>query len=143
MVTINKALDNLIDALAGSDVPVTGSKATRVDELASMIEDGTIVIGGGGGGVFTVNITVGDEIVADKTYAEIVAAVAAGDDVFARFATGTVIPLAGYDEESALIHFTLTQVLYDEMLNSDYAIAEDGSITVANTSYDLSSLVVE
>ena len=50
MVTINKALDNLIDALAGSDVPVTGSKATRVDQLAEMIADGEITIGGGGGG---------------------------------------------------------------------------------------------
>lgn len=50
MVTINRAVDHLIDVLAGEDVPVVGSKATRVDQLANMIADGEIVIGGGGGG---------------------------------------------------------------------------------------------
>lgn len=49
MVTINRAVDHLIDVLAGEDVPVVGSKATRVDQLANMIADGEIVIGGGGG----------------------------------------------------------------------------------------------
>lgn len=48
MVTINRAVDHLIDVLAGEDVPVVGSKATRVDQLANMIADGEIVIGGGG-----------------------------------------------------------------------------------------------
>ena len=50
MVTINRAVDHLIDVLAGEDVPVVGSKATRVNQLADMIADGEIVIGGGGGG---------------------------------------------------------------------------------------------
>lgn len=72
MTTKVKALDRLIDAIAGSDVPVAaqtvagtidaladtlaGSDVTftaqdiagRLDELAKMVEDGTIVIGGGG-----------------------------------------------------------------------------------------------
>lgn len=48
MVTINRAVDHLIDVLAGEDVPVVGSKATRVDQLANMIADGEIVLGGGG-----------------------------------------------------------------------------------------------
>ena len=73
MTTKVKALDRLIDAIAGSDVPVAaqtvagtidaladtlaGSDVTftaqdiagRLDELAKMVEDGTISIGGGGG----------------------------------------------------------------------------------------------
>ena len=72
MTTKVKALDRLIDAIAGSDVPVAaqtvagtidaladtlaGSDVTftaqdiagRLDELAKMVEDGTISIGGGG-----------------------------------------------------------------------------------------------
>lgn len=72
MTTKAKALDRLIDAIAGEDVPMTSQTvagrldtladtlagddvtftardvAGRISQLAGMIEDGTIVIGGGG-----------------------------------------------------------------------------------------------
>lgn len=48
--TKTAALDHLIDVLAGENIETRGTVATVIDTLASLIEDGTIVIGGGGGG---------------------------------------------------------------------------------------------
>lgn len=51
MTTKAEALDRLIDAIAGEDVPMTSQTvAGRIEQLAEGIEDGTITIGGGGGG---------------------------------------------------------------------------------------------
>ena len=47
--TVAGRLDTLADTLAGDDVTFTAQDiAGRIDELAGMIEDGTIVVGGGG-----------------------------------------------------------------------------------------------
>lgn len=57
MTTKAKALDRLIDAIAGEDVPMTSQTvAGRLEQLAEGIEDGTISIGGGGGGERAVKI---------------------------------------------------------------------------------------
>ena len=48
MTTKAKALDKLIDAIAGEDVPMTSQTvAGRLEQLAAGIEDGTISVGGG------------------------------------------------------------------------------------------------
>ena len=49
MTTKAKALDRLIDAVAGEDVPMNSQTvAGRLEQLAAGIEDGTISVGGGG-----------------------------------------------------------------------------------------------
>jgi len=49
MKTIPAAVDRLIDALAGEDVQMTAKTTSgRIEQLAQMIEDGDITIGGGG-----------------------------------------------------------------------------------------------
>ena len=53
-----EAIDHLIDALAGRDVVRTsGSVAANIDALATMIEDGTISIGGGGAPILRCHLT--------------------------------------------------------------------------------------
>lgn len=56
MATKAEAIDKLIDVLAGSDVQMHSQDvAGRINQLAESIEDGTITIGGGGGGVSSWN----------------------------------------------------------------------------------------
>ena len=57
MTTKAEALDRLIDAIAGEDVPMTSQTvAGRIDTLADGIADGTIPIGGGGSGTSVVEL---------------------------------------------------------------------------------------
>lgn len=149
MVTINRAIDHLIDVLAGEDVPVVGSKATRVDQLADMIADGEIVIGGGGdSAVFVVNFTDdgGFEPVfsADKTLAEVQAAVEAGKLVIG-LTDGAPYPLIQVDETYVLFgisNFQGPAGVEDTLLYATFSLTAD-AVTYAEVEYDLSSLVAE
>lgn len=49
MPTKAQAIDHLVDVLAGDNVVTTGTTAQRIMQLADLIEDGEISIGGGGG----------------------------------------------------------------------------------------------
>ena len=143
MVTINKALDNLIDALAGSDVPVTGTKATRVDQLAEMISDGEIVIGGGGGNddIFIANFGADGHggYTCDKTFAEILAAFTAGKTILGYY-MGSIMNFLGADAEHGA-GFSFLMMAGDTLTNIMLIVAPDDSITDAQADYDLSSLV--
>lgn len=144
MVTINRAVDHLIDVLAGEDVPVVGSKATRVDQLANMIADGEIVIGGGGdSAVFVVTFTNdGGTITADKTVAEILAAVAAGKATLGVI-TGIVAPCFGADAEHGAA-FVMSNVDGTGTLQqTTFIIAPDDTVSYSESSYDLNSLAGE
>lgn len=144
MVTINRAVDHLIDVLAGEDVPVVGSKATRVDQLANMIADGTIVIGGGGNDdLFVVNLGLGDHgsYTCDKTCAEIAAAAAAGKAILGYYLGGSILFLAADAEHGAA--FQSFQLNSDTLTVTEFIIAPDDSITAEPADYDLSSLVIE
>ena len=79
MTTKTQALDHLTDVLAGQDVKGEQTIAGAIEKLASMIEDGEIVIGGGGGAsTLVVNASYDSDTVTltlDKTYAEIATAI--------------------------------------------------------------------
>ena len=147
MVTINRAVDHLIDVLAGEDVPVVGSKATRVNQLADMIEDGTIVIGGGGGETCKVTFTPNEDYTVwtcDKTLAEVQAAVEAGKLVIG-LDNGLALSLIQVDETYVLFGISSFQGPAgdsDTLLYATYGLAAD-AVTYAEVEYDLSSLVIE
>lgn len=149
MVTINRAVDHLIDVLAGEDVPVVGSKATRVNQLANMIADGEIVIGGGGGGgeTFKVTFTPNEDYTVwtcDRTLAEVQAAVEAGKLVIG-FDNGLALSLIQVDETYVLFGISSFQGPAgdsDTLLYATYSLAAD-AVTYAEVEYDLSSLVIE
>ena len=150
MVTINKALDNLIDALAGSDVPVTGSKATRVDQLAEMISDGEITIGGGGGSLKVTFSTEDYETwTCNKTAKEVCDAADAGQFVFAWFGSesgnlGGFLGEYATTEGSENATFKYADLNTDGMLTCFVTILDhDGTVSISSVRYDLSSLVVE
>lgn len=143
MVTINRAVDHLIDVLAGEDVPVVGSKATRVNQLADMIADGEIVIGGGGdSAVFVVNL--GHEGIiytCDKTCAEIAAAAAAGKAILGYYQGGSILFLGANAELGAA--FQMLRLDDDTLTTTAFTIAPDDSVTATPTDYDLSTLVID
>lgn len=141
MVTINRAIDHLIDVLAGEDVPVVGSKATRVDQLANMIFDGEIVIGGGGDdSMFVVKFTEDEaDPVADKTLAEILAAQEAGKVIVGTF-YGAIMPLVYADAESGALFQLLSLDEGSTLAVVEVVFAADGTLTETQTSFDLSSL---
>ncbi|MBO7673551.1 MAG: hypothetical protein J6S63_00920 [Atopobiaceae bacterium] len=145
MTTVTKALDHLTDVLAGSDVTLKGTKADCIMQIADMIEDGTIVIGGGGGGedVFIVNLGVGGEDIftCDKTCAEIAAAAAAGKAILGYYQGGSIVFLAADAEHGAA--FQMLQLNGDTLTTITFIIAPDDSVTGTPTDYDLSSLVIE
>lgn len=142
--TKTAALDHLIDVLAGENIETRGTVATVIDTLASLIEDGTIVIGGGGGGddsVFVVTFTTGegDTIIADKTAAEILAAVVAGKAALGVF-YGTVAPCFGADAEHGAAFVMSNVDGFGILSQTMFIIAPDDTVTQDEVSYDLSSL---
>lgn len=150
MVTINRAVDHLIDVLAGEDVPVVGSKATRVNQLADMIADGEIVIGGGGGYDLVISGTadesphswvLGDLSVASGSIEECERKCIAGEPVnavlvlntqFGETKYSTYVPLVAFDANYRALTFkfmhdtgsittgTVWVIIYD----SDYELIE-------------------
>ena len=147
MTTITKALDHLTDVLAGSDVTLKGTKADCIMQLADMIEDGTIVIGGGGGETFKVTFTPNEDYTAwtcDKTLAEVQAAVEAGKLVIG-LDNGLALSLIQVDETYVLFGISSFQGPAgdsDTLLYATYSLAAD-AVTYAEVEYDLSSLVIE
>lgn len=146
MVTINRAVDHLIDVLAGEDVPVVGSKATRVDQLANMIADGTIVIGGGGNDdLFIVNLSLDmgtGTYTCDKTYAEIIAAATAGKTILGRSDQTTLLVVTA-NENNGVIFQSLIMDPEGMLYFVEHTIGSDDSITTAQLDFDLSSLAAE
>lgn len=145
MPTKTQALDHLIDVLAGQDIPVKGTTGTVIEQLADMIADGEIVIGGGGdSAVFVVNFTVGEggTITADKTVAEILDAVAAGKAALG-VVTGVVAPCFGADAEHGAA-FVMSNVDGTGTLQqTTFMIAPDDTVSYSDATYDLSSLAGE
>lgn len=81
MTTKAQALDHLTDVLAGEDVAGEPTVAGAIDKLATMIEDGEITIGGGGGdgGAYYINGTVsGGMLTVNASYNDIVSAIQSG-----------------------------------------------------------------
>ena len=145
MTTVTKALDHLTDVLAGSDVTLKGTKADCIMQLADMIDDGTIVIGGGGGeGAFIVHFSFDmgtGTYTSDKTLAEILAAAEAGQAVFGTMMNGTEFQFVGADAEHGA-QFQAYMIDSDSVLQYfNLIIAVDDSITTAQSAYDLSSLI--
>ncbi|MBO7673553.1 MAG: hypothetical protein J6S63_00930 [Atopobiaceae bacterium] len=135
MVTINRAVDHLIDVLAGEDVPVVGSKATRVDQLADMIADGEIVIGGGGGG-YDLVIEVDSEVTAAElkhgSYAEACAKGLQGQPLTA-FVYGVVSTAEAHTVFTYGVSFVYCSDYVPEGEDNLLYVAVDGFILTVNS----------
>ena len=142
MTTVTKALDHLTDVLAGSDVTLKGTKADCIMQLADMIEDGTIVIGGGGGSdVFVVNFSINDFVYsADKTFAEIVAAREAGKVILGCYDGNSVMLFQGGSAEDGLKFNNYDMDSEGGFYFFALVVAADDSVTAIQGDYDLSSL---
>lgn len=71
MSTKAGALDRLTDALAGKDVDGKATVAGAIEQLAEMVENGDITIGGGGGGAQMVVHIDGGGYTLRETYQQI------------------------------------------------------------------------
>lgn len=154
MPTKTQALDHLIDVLAGQDIPVKGTTGTVIEQLADMIADGEIVIGGGGGSLkvtFTYDEDA-DEFAADKTAEDVYEAVSAGSSVVAVLEEDGVLAFAQLveiseeadSEHSAVFtSWSISVGTMDSFNVLNLTLESDGSVTPASASYDLSNLAGE
>lgn len=85
---------------------------------------------GSGGGVLFVRVTSedGENYTADKTYADIRAALDAGQMVYAIIMNAYYAPLIGADEGTAI--FSLVASLFGQLSTASAVITADGTVTV-------------
>lgn len=122
---LNKIEQGIADAGGGSELPdYSGANDGDVLAIASGAPAWTAPSGGGGGGVMVVNVTsevtLEDQTVysADKTYAEVAAAIEAGQDVVARlYSTSsefTQLSLVDFSPIDKIVGWEIINVIVDE-----------------------------
>lgn len=126
---VMQGIDTLGEAPAAPEMGIieqVNAAAARAEAAAGLAGPAT---GSGGSGIFFVNITTedGETFLSDKTYAEIRAAIDAGQMVYAVAMDAYYLPLIGAADD--VILFSLVAALFGSVSMLSLTIAADDTVT--------------